>query len=113
VNCGHVHPLLKTAEGIQELTDSNLPVGLIEQAEFHAHSIQLQPGTRVLLVTDGVTEAEDVGGEFFGNTRLENALSRSGKLQDVFESLSTFCGAASSADDCTLVEILYQGNSTS
>jgi len=113
VNCGHVHPLLKTAEGIQELTDSNLPVGLIEQAEFHAHSIQLQPGTRVLLVTDGVTEAEDVGGEFFGNTRLENALSRSGKLQDVFESLSTFCGTASSADDCTLVEILYQGNSTS
>jgi phosphoserine phosphatase RsbU/P len=111
VNCGHVHPLLKTAEGIEELTDSNLPVGLIEQAEFHSHSIQLKPGTRVLLVTDGVTEAEDVEGEFFGNARLENALSRSGKLQDVFESLSTFCGTASSADDCTLVEILFQGNS--
>jgi serine phosphatase RsbU (regulator of sigma subunit) len=111
VNCGHIHPLLKTPEGIRELMDSNLPVGLIEEAEFQSHSIQLAPGTRVLLVTDGVTEAEDVSGEFFGNTRLENALSKSQKLQDVFESLSYFCGTASSSDDCTLVEVLFQGSS--
>jgi sigma-B regulation protein RsbU (phosphoserine phosphatase) len=110
VNCGHVHPLLKTADGIRELTESNLPVGLIEQAEFHSHRVTLAPGTRVLLVTDGVTEAEDVSGEFFGNSRLENALAKSRDLQDIFESLSCFCGSASSADDCTLVEIDYQGS---
>lgn len=108
VNCGHIHPLLKTPSGVQELMESNLPVGLIEQAEFHSHRITLTPGTRVLLVTDGVTEAEDESGEFFGNTRLENALSKSNQLQDVFESLSQFCGSASSSDDCTLVEIHYQ-----
>ena len=110
VNCGHIHPLLKTPNGIQELTDSNLPVGLIEQADFKSHSIALEPGTRVLLVTDGVTEAEDEAGEFFGNARLESALAQSGQLQDIFESLSSFCGTASSADDCTLVEILYCGD---
>lgn len=110
VNCGHIHPLLKTPTGVLELTDSNLPVGLIEQAEFQSHSIQLAPDTRVLLVTDGVTEAEDLTGEFYGNARLETALSDSQKLQDIFESLSCFCGTAAASDDCTLVEVLYQGD---
>jgi serine phosphatase RsbU (regulator of sigma subunit) len=63
------------------------------------------------LVTDGVTEAEDETGEFFGNARLDKALEQSQQLQDVFESLSTFCGAAPASDDCTLVEVLYQGGS--
>jgi serine phosphatase RsbU (regulator of sigma subunit) len=109
VNCGHIHPLLKTTDGVVELTESNLPVGLIPQAEYHAHRVMLKPGTRVLLVTDGVTEAEDEAGEMFGNARLESALSQSRGLEDVFQSLSRFCGNASSADDCTLVEIDYRG----
>jgi serine phosphatase RsbU (regulator of sigma subunit) len=109
VNCGHIHPLLKTTEGVKELTESNLPVGLIPQAEYQSHRVKLAPGTRVLLVTDGVTEAEDESGEFFGNARLEAALARSNGLQDVFEDLSRFCGTASSSDDCTLVEIEFKG----
>ncbi|GGH11746.1 SpoIIE family protein phosphatase [Silvibacterium dinghuense] len=111
VNCGHVHPLLKTSDGVRELALSNLPVGMIENADFRQHEVQLEPGTRVLLVTDGVTEAVDECDGFFGNNRLEEAFLQSSQLQDIFLSLSTFCGAASSADDCTLVEITYLGNS--
>jgi sigma-B regulation protein RsbU (phosphoserine phosphatase) len=112
INCGHIHPLLKTPEGVQSLDASNLPVGLIEDAEFRSGTAQLAPGNRVLLVTDGVTEAENEAGDFFGNTLLENALAKSGKLEDVFASVSTYCGAAPSADDCTLVEILYKGGTS-
>jgi sigma-B regulation protein RsbU (phosphoserine phosphatase) len=110
INCGHVHPLLKTPAGVHSLDASNLPVGLIEDAEFHSGTVQLEPGNRVLLVTDGVTEAENEVGDFFGNSLLEEALAKSKRLEDVFESVSCFCGSASSADDCTLVEILYKGS---
>ncbi|MFT4111994.1 SpoIIE family protein phosphatase [Silvibacterium sp.] len=113
VNCGHVHPLLKTGEAVRELSQSNLPVGMIENADFQQHEAQLEPGTRLLLVTDGVTEAVDECDGFFGNSRLETAFSQSQQLQDIFASLSTFCGAASSADDCTLVEVTYLGNPAS
>jgi serine phosphatase RsbU (regulator of sigma subunit) len=109
INCGHIHPLLKTPEGVKSLDASNLPVGLIEDAEFHSGTAQLAPGDRVLLVTDGVTEAENEAGDFFGNTLLEKALAGSRKLDDVFASVSRFCGAAASADDCTLVEVIYKG----
>lgn len=111
VNCGHIHPLLKTPDGVKELTESNLPVGLIEQAEYHSHRVTLAPGTRVLLVTDGVTEGEDVSGDMFGNARLESALAASKGLEDVFTSLSAFCSGAAASDDCTLVEIEFGGQS--
>lgn len=93
-----------------ELTESNLPTSLIPQTEYHAHRVTLKAGTRVLLVTDGVTEAEGEAGAMFGNVRLENALAQSEELEDVFRSLSRFCGNAPSADDCTLAEIDYRGD---
>lgn len=107
INCGHVHPLLKTPQGIQRLPESEMPVGLIADAHYRAHSVQLEPATRILLISDGVTEAEDESGEFYGDERLEEALAQSSSLEDIFQSLSGFCGCASSSDDCTMVEISY------
>jgi len=107
VNCGHVHPLLKTPQGIQRLSESEMPVGLIPDAHYRAHTVQLAPASRLLLISDGVTEAENEAGEFFGDERLEEALARSGDLGDIFQSLAGFCGCASSSDDCTMVEIAF------
>ncbi|MGB6974653.1 MAG: SpoIIE family protein phosphatase [Terracidiphilus sp.] len=105
VNCGHVHPLLKTPKGIQRLSESEMPVGLIHDAHYRAHTVHLEPGTRLLLLSDGVTEAENESGEFFGDERLEESLARSSDLEDIFQSLSGYCGCASASDDCTMVEI--------
>jgi sigma-B regulation protein RsbU (phosphoserine phosphatase) len=69
--------------------------------------VTLEPGTRLLLVTDGVTEAEDETGDFFGNLRMEEALTKSRNLEEVFESVSRFCGTAASTDDCTMVEVSF------
>lgn len=107
VNCGHVHPLLKTPQGIQSLSESEMPVGLIANAQYKTQTVQLEPATRLLLISDGVTEAEDEAGEFFGDERLEDALARSSNLEDIFQSLSGFCGCASASDDCTMVEIAF------
>jgi sigma-B regulation protein RsbU (phosphoserine phosphatase) len=105
INCGQVHPLLRTTNGIVSLSESNFPVGLLEDAVFKSHRVKLDSGTRVLAVTDGVTEAEDMQGDFFGTHRMEEAFAKSRNLDEIIENLSCFCGSAASTDDCTMVEL--------
>ncbi len=108
INCGHIHPLLCSPSGVKYLHTSNLPVGLIEEAEFRSDTVLVEPGSRILLVTDGVTEAENVTGEFFGDARLEEAAVCSNSLEAVFERVQHFCGLAPANDDCTMLEIQFQ-----
>src|ERR1035437_4412208 len=70
MNCGHVPPLLVSGDTITKLEEGNLPVGLVAGAEFQANCLQLQPGHRLLVVTDGVTEAEDADRK---STRLNSS----------------------------------------
>ena len=74
MNCGHVPPLLVSGGKITKLEEGNLPVGLVPGAEFQSTRLSLGTDDRLLLVTDGVTEAEDASGEFFGTERLEELL---------------------------------------
>jgi len=48
------------------LRKHNVPVGLLSNAEFTSAGFRLRPGDRLILVTDGITEAENSNGEFFG-----------------------------------------------
>lgn len=108
INCGHVHPLLAHDGKVHRLKASNLPVGLIEEAKFRAHTVHLAPGTRVLVVTDGVTEAENAEKDFFGNARLEAAFRASADLNAIAAAVDKFCGDEPSNDDRTMVEICYR-----
>src|ERR1039457_3595804 len=76
MNCGHVPPLLVSGDKVTRLEEGNLPVGLVPAVEFNCTRMKLNPGDRLLLVTDGVTEAEDAEGEFFGTERLEACCSK-------------------------------------
>jgi serine phosphatase RsbU (regulator of sigma subunit) len=106
--CGHPYPLVCTGESVQQLQGSNLPVGMIDWAEFSSNTTVLAPGTRVFLVTDGVTEAENVEGEFFGDDRLEQAFGSSCDLNGVAQTLQAFCGTTPANDDCTMLEVLFR-----
>ena len=108
INCGHLHPLICTGENVQQLLGSNLPVGMIEWAEFSAHETTLQPGTRIFLATDGITEAENETGDFFGDDRLEQAFGASCNLDGVTQALQAFCGVTPANDDCTMLELLFR-----
>jgi len=70
--------------------------------------VQLQAGDRLVLVTDGVTEAENAEGDFFEDSRLELA-AKTGTLEDIFKAISTFCSGTPLNDDCTVVELVYTG----
>jgi serine phosphatase RsbU (regulator of sigma subunit) len=113
VNCGHVLPLILSRSGevpqVLRPDVSNLPVGLIPGAAYECGHARLAPNDRLILVTDGVTEAENAGGEFFDNHRLEQVALTSCDMEDIFAAISTFRGSTPLTDDCTVVDLLYTG----
>jgi serine phosphatase RsbU (regulator of sigma subunit) len=113
VNCGHVPPVFVSGGKCRRLRDTNLPIGLLEETAFNASMAKLEPGDHVVIVTDGVTEAENDKGEMFGDERLElAAVAAEGPAFDnIFASVKTFCGNTQLNDDCTLLELTYRGRS--
>ncbi len=109
VNCGHVPPLLVSKSKVTRVEESNLPVGLIPEASYETGRRKLKPGDRLLFVTDGVTEAENPNGEFFGYERLEKAAAACVPFREVFDSVRAFCAGTPLGDDCTVFELTYQG----
>jgi sigma-B regulation protein RsbU (phosphoserine phosphatase) len=108
VNCGHIPPLVVSAGDVERPSHGNLPVGLLPDAEYGSARVQLKSGDRVILVTDGVTEAENAKGDFFEDSRLELA-AKGGGLEDIFAAISKFCAGNPLNDDCTVVELVYTG----
>src|SRR5438445_3535390 len=108
VNCGHIPPLLVCGGEIIRPLHGNLPVGLLPDATYESDRYSLHSGDRLVLVTDGVTEAENAEGEFFDNERLEIA-AKKGTMQDIFAAVSEFCGSTPLNDDCTVVEMVFSG----
>lgn len=106
INCGHVPPYLYSG-GCSRLPESNLPVGLLEDAAFRSGSLQLASGDRVLVVTDGVTESEDPAGAFFGEERLAAPEMANASLDAICGEVQSFSGSLAASDDCTLLDIRY------
>jgi len=108
VNCGHVPPVLVNSAGVWRLEESNLVVGLVPAAQYTSGARELTPGDRILVFTDGITEAENSQGEQFGDLALESR-SHLHSLESVFEHVSKFHGNQERSDDWTLFELLYRG----
>lgn len=107
VNCGHVPPLLVCAGEVMRPPHGNVPVGLLAAASFESATCQMKSGDRFILVTDGVTEAENAAGDFFEDSRLEAAAAKSPTLEGIFAAVTEFCAGNPLSDDCTVVELSY------
>ena len=106
INCGHVLPLVVRAGGVIERHQGgNLPVGLIASASCQATSLQLYPGDRIVLLSDGITEAENPEGCQFEDFALATALQSANPLQTVFAALESFSSGAPPQDDQTILII--------
>jgi sigma-B regulation protein RsbU (phosphoserine phosphatase) len=109
VNCGHVQPLLVCGGEVMRPPHGNVPVGLLADATFESARCQMNSGDRFILVTDGVTEAENAMGDFFEDFRLEAAAAKAPTLEGIFSAVSEFCAGNPLNDDCTVVEVIYAG----
>ncbi|MFC3182295.1 PP2C family protein-serine/threonine phosphatase [Cypionkella sinensis] len=116
VQAGHPHPLVLRAHGaIERLGDGGLPIGLIEGADYPQTSVSLQPGDRLFLVSDGVTECPNPQGEELGSEGLIRILKHNSVLhsQDLLEALlwdlNTFSGGGVFPDDVSGLIFDYLG----
>jgi len=116
VNAGHCPPLIvRQAGGIESLAATAPPVGLIESAEFAVGETKLADGDMIVIYSDGVTEAQNLEGEFFGRQRLRQAVAehRADSCHALHEAIASavagFTESAQQADDITLVAVEYRG----
>lgn len=117
VNAGHNPPLLFRGSGEFEYLKS--PAGFvlagIEDFRYTQSRLTLEPGAKLFLYTDGVTEAENSSQEQFGDKRLKeilNALdnpSAEGMIKGVKESLKQFTEQEEQFDDITMTALCYAG----
>lgn len=109
LNCGHVPPIRVGEKGAVRTGAFNVPVGLLPDTEFESTRLKLAPGERLLVVTDGVTEAENSLDEFFGDENLEAAAFTENPFEEILSRVQEFCKGRPLNDDCTVVDLLYLG----
>jgi len=106
VNGGHVSPFVIQQDGsVDVITDGDVPVGLLCDATFHSIPLDLPRGARVVLISDGVSEAENPQGAQFGITQMTPDLATNEPIHAVFASMHKFCEGAQPHDDCTMLVI--------
>lgn len=116
-NAGHEYPILRAADGNFRLFRDvhGLVIGCLEDQQYQEYTIRMEPGAKLFVYTDGLTEATDAEKAMFGNARVLRALSRcqddSPKmvLNSVSEAVTEFVGEAEQFDDLTMLCIEYKG----
>ncbi|MBS1820526.1 MAG: SpoIIE family protein phosphatase [Acidobacteria bacterium] len=106
VNGGHVLPYLVLHDGgTQQITGGDLPVGLFATAEFHSITLKLPLAARLVLLSDGITETENLEGVPFGSGELAAQLGSSDPIATTFAAMNRFSNDAPPLDDCTILVI--------
>ena len=116
-NAGHNPIVIRHADGHAEYlhAQSNIAVGVFKNFNFEHEVTQLEKGSRLILYTDGVTEAEDVTKAQYGEPHLldfANKIDNKDSAKDITDHLITevknFTGEATQNDDITILTISYK-----
>ena len=110
VLAGHPPPLVLRKSGtIDTLQPGGLPFGMFQGPDYQSQVLQLGPGDRLILYSDGVTECGNQAGEQFGLERMQAALAasagdhRSRMTRELEAQLQQWSGALNFEDDVSLL----------
>jgi serine phosphatase RsbU (regulator of sigma subunit) len=116
VNAGHPRPYLIRRNGhLARLASTGLPLGMLANATYEALEERLEPGDRVVLFSDGLSEAENAEGEFFDKAGLPGVIGEhlasgcEALLGALARAVAQFIPSPLPADDVTIVVIEYAG----
>ena len=119
-NAGHEYPAFRHGDGRFDLFQDphGLVCGGISGIPYREYVVQLEPGARVFVYTDGVAEATNARNELFGTDRMIEALNREPDadpqtlLQHVRRAVDDFVQEAEQFDDLTMLCLAYRGPSS-
>jgi sigma-B regulation protein RsbU (phosphoserine phosphatase) len=107
-NAGHPYPMLVSSGAVRTLDQGGAVLGVFPAWTYQDSSVDLRSGDRLLLFTDGITEAEAPDGEEFGTEKVAafakaHAANSAAKInQQLLAQVTEFCGAQF-RDDATLL----------
>jgi serine phosphatase RsbU (regulator of sigma subunit) len=113
-NAGHCAPFLVSAGGrLRTLNTTSMPLGMLEDAPFQMLQRELTPGDKLVIYSDGLTEAEDAEGGFFDTERVRHclrenaALDAAGLHAALIGAVDQFTEGGAVRDDITILVIEY------
>jgi sigma-B regulation protein RsbU (phosphoserine phosphatase) len=116
VNAGHLVPcVLHPSGSIEPVNDKPaMPLGVREGAAYQERIVTLRPDDTVFVFSDGVTEAMNAAGEFYGDERLKSDLYAASALtpgeivRAIKAKLNQFAGDAPKSDDVTMLALRWR-----
>ena len=115
VNAGHNHPLLFNDNSIDYVDmKTGVVLGVIEDYQYKIGELQMNPGDKLLMYTDGVTECKNDKSEFFGDIRFKDFVNKNNNneprvlIQAAYDELKSFANGAEQSDDITLLCVKYK-----
>ncbi len=114
VNGGHMKPLIIGKDGPREISGMTcMPLGVFDEAEYKMEETVLEPGESCIMMSDGVTEAEDSEKQLLGEKRVIDALLKAKsdfKGEALAETVRKWRNDIEQNDDTTIVEIRRKQN---
>jgi len=117
-NAGHEHPLLFRQQEARYTwieAGHGLPLGAMGNSSYREQTFQLSPGDRLLLYTDGVSDAENSQGGRLGLSGIENAvsgtegMSAEKTVQTLLQKVDDFASGVEQSDDITILALEFAG----
>ena len=111
VSAGHPGPVLIRNQAAMRIDRENFPIGMLSNVEYGESTIELLPGDRIYLHSDGIADESDPRGELFGQKRLHDELlsghdlplSRS--IDNLIDAVVSWHGKSTLSDDVTVLAI--------
>jgi sigma-B regulation protein RsbU (phosphoserine phosphatase) len=109
LNAGHMPPLQLRGRSLTTLPPGSMVLGMMPDVTFEEQQVQVEAGDLLVVYSDGVTEAMNERGDFFGDDRLQDltraadSMSASDAGAHILRGLDAFVGDAPQSDDVSLM----------